>query len=91
MTLENQETLRFEHLPLDDEGLQILEFPEVKARAANFCALYAAKDRILNTKPSHSLTDIKTHQQETREARVFLESHGTLAVSYTHLTLPTKA
>lgn len=84
MTLENQETLRFEHLPLDDEGLQILEFPEVKARAANFCALYAAKDRILNTKPSHSLTDIKTHQQETREARVFLESHGTLEMSGVH-------
>ncbi|MQF69632.1 hypothetical protein FIM12_04810 [SAR202 cluster bacterium AD-804-J14_MRT_500m] len=84
MNSENQDTPDFKPLTLDDETFRILEFPEVKARAGDFCALGTARSRILKIKPSHDLTDIRTHQQETQEARVFLESHDPLEMSGVH-------
>ena len=84
MNADGTEESTPEALTPEAETLELLEFPLVKARVAAFCTLSPARERTLALIPSQDVNEIGSRQQETQEARLFIESHETLELTGVH-------
>ena len=56
---------------------EILEFDKIKEKWAQLALTEAARQRIMETEPCLSETELALRQQETTEARTLLEKEGT--------------
>ena len=77
---EGQDPLFYSSDPVG-RSLHILEFPLVRQKLAALTSLTLAREEALSITPSPDPDDIASRQQETLEARRFIEGHGTLDLS----------
>ncbi|MBM3926340.1 MAG: endonuclease MutS2 [SAR202 cluster bacterium] len=67
-----------ERLDARSRSLDLLEFPQVKERLAGLASLPEAKQAALGLQPSTNPLAIAQSQQETQEARQYVETYGLL-------------
>ncbi|MCZ6866811.1 MAG: endonuclease MutS2 [Chloroflexi bacterium] len=63
------------------ESLSLLEFPLIREKVAGLTSLPMAREEALALSPSSNADEIAYRQQETQEARRFIEGHGSLDLS----------
>jgi len=67
---------------------QTLEFPKILARVAERTSFSAGRDLALALEPTSSLIEARAWQQETTEARGFLEAKGSVSIGGAHDVRP---
>ena len=68
-------------LSLRARSLELLEFPAVLAQVGNYASSILGREGVLALVPSSNQDDVSRWQQETAEARLFIESRGVMDVS----------
>ena len=68
-------------LSLGATSLKLLEFPAVMAQLGGHATSVLGRESILRLEPSSNQDDVARGQQETAEARLFIESHGVMDMS----------
>ncbi len=66
---------------LRDKSLATLEFPKIQERLASFTSFPVGHDLALNLLPAWEPTEVVRRQQETREARRFLDLRPSLSLA----------
>ena len=68
-------------LSLGATSLKLLEFPAVMAQLGGHATSVLGREGVLRLEPSSNQDDVARGQQETAEARLFIESHGVMDMS----------
>ena len=69
---------------MDRKHLETLEFPQILLRLARHVSFSAGRKLVLALQPSPIFVTVRQRLQETREARLLLDTHGGLSLGGAH-------
>jgi DNA mismatch repair protein MutS2 len=73
---------------MDRKHLETLEFPQILLRVARHVSFSAGRKLVLALQPSPIFAQVRQRLQETREARLLLDTHGGLSLGGAHDVRP---